>query len=175
MVTGEKRVLAVNFTMVHSSSLFMSYRPSRWAGPSSAKLMKLHRMTWQVTCCCLLRIQTLRPLSWANAEAEEQILNLRHRHFAQFKNGWETRPGGKFQPQSNVSLVSSYGMGGTERNWKWPHLLGNKLTRYGQKKIKTLTKLARAFHSRLFIPISRHQLNALEDKIQFNQQFVSAI
>ena len=103
------------------------------------------------------------------------IFEHRHRHFAQFKNGWETRPGGKFQPQSNVSLVSSYGMGGTERNGKWPHLLGNKLTRYGQKKIKTLTKLARAFHSRLFIPISRHQLNALEDKIQFNQQFVLAI
>ena len=59
------------------------------------------------------------------------IFEHRHRHFAQFKNGWETRPGGKFQPQSNVSLVSSYGMGGTERNWKWPHLLGNKLTRYG--------------------------------------------
>ena len=72
VVTGEKRVLAVNFTMVHSSSLFMSYRQGTkqqmsWAiRSSSAKLMKLHRMTWQVTCCCLLRIQTLRPLSWAS-------------------------------------------------------------------------------------------------------------
>ena len=94
----------------------------------SVCLMKLHRMTWQVSCCCLLRIQTLRPLSWAKKK-QIRIFGTAApgATLHSLKTGGKPA-GGHIPAQSNVSLALKWEEVG---NWKWPHLLGNKLkTRY---------------------------------------------